>query len=531
MTVQWHILIILKLGPAQPSIQPSTRPAPLPVNGERDDSSRLSAEDSIHEPPSQEAYQPISNHQISQNTNGNNRPTRSVRKRKRNEVEDNIEGTYLSRLGREDAKEQEYRLATKRRNHGSSLVPVDAAIADHSSSASGDESETESLDEIESGEQENVDGDIPQHETVSNTKDGTDIEKSSRTVFLGNVSTLAIKSKSARKKLVDHLASITSSLPNQGKAHRVESLRFRSTAFASPGIPRKAAFVKKDLMDTTTKSSNAYAVYTTQLAAREASKRFNGSVVLDRHLRADLVAHPAKVDHRRCVFVGNLGFVDDMTSMDAAEDEVKKSPPKKVKEPADVEEGLWRQFGKAGVVESVRVVRDKTTRVGKGFAYVQFEDANAVEKALLYNGKKFPPMLPRILRVTRAKNVKKLGGQVEKDSRKPQLERNRGMSTAYSPKTPAQLQSLSGRASKLFGRAVAAQIKAKETRQSKGSEAAYPAKKPETFVFEGYRASRQQGKGAVRTGGSGRSQGKPRNRSSRRGAEFKAKGRKKGVRD
>jgi nucleolar protein 12 len=83
----------------------------------------------------------------------------------------------------------------------------------------------------------------------------------------------------------------------------------------------------------------------------------------------DGVAHPAKTDHRRCVFVGNLGFVDDESLLDqGGENERKRS-----KIPSDIEEGLWRQFGKAGTVESVRVVRDEKTRVGKGFAYVQFE--------------------------------------------------------------------------------------------------------------------------------------------------------------
>jgi nucleolar protein 12 len=122
-------------------------------------------------------------------------------------------------------------------------------------------------------------------------------------------------------------------------------------------------------MGATTKSSNAYVVYSTAYAAREAAKRLNGTVVLDRHLRVDGVAHPAKTDHRRCVFVGNLGFVDDESMLDqGGENERKRS-----KIPSDIEEGLWRQFGKAGVVESVRVVRDEKTRVGKGFAYVQFE--------------------------------------------------------------------------------------------------------------------------------------------------------------
>jgi len=173
--------------------------------------------------------------------------------------------------------------------------------------------------------------------------------------------------------------------PQAGKPkHKVESLRFRSTAFAGNSLPKKAAFAKKELMVATTKSTNAYVVYTTTVAAREAVRRLNGTMVLDRHLRVDGVAHPAKTDHRRCVFVGNLGFVDDESMLDqSGENERKRS-----KIPSDVEEGLWRQFSKAGEVESVRVVRDEKTRVGKGFAYVQFKDANSVESALLYNEKK-----------------------------------------------------------------------------------------------------------------------------------------------
>jgi nucleolar protein 12 len=190
-------------------------------------------------------------------------------------------------------------------------------------------------------------------------------------VFLANVSTTAITDKKAKRALLDHMASFLSALPVQnGKGkHKVESIRFRSTAYAGGGLPKKAAFATKNLMEATTKSTNAYVVYSTAFAAREAVKRLNSTMVLDRHLRVDGVAHPAKTDHRRCVFVGNLGFVDDESMMDqGGENDRKRS-----KIPSDVEEGLWRQFGKAGTVESVRVVRDEKTRVGKGFAYVQFQ--------------------------------------------------------------------------------------------------------------------------------------------------------------
>lgn len=277
----------------------------------------------------------------------------------------------MSQLAREEFKENERHGQTtqnKRRSPEKLVGHTEEVDSSNGESGSG----PSSVDDIKKDEDDSME-DVPQHETMVTSKEDLDLEKSSRTVFLANVSTLAIKSKTAKKTLLDHLASFASELPTQNAKHGVESLRFRSTAFASTGIPRKAAFARKELMDTTTKSTNAYAVYTTQLAAREATKRLNGTMVLERHLRVDAVAHPAKTDHRRCVFVGNLGFVDDASNMNAAEDEENNKRPRKAKEPADIEEGLWRQFGNAGTVESIRVVRDKTTRVGKGFAYVQFE--------------------------------------------------------------------------------------------------------------------------------------------------------------
>jgi len=291
------------------------------------------------------------------------------RKRKRKQADDDVEGMYMQKLAREEARED----AKRRRKQ----KPEEASTSPHNAKGTDIreevESELDSVEVVTGDERDSSPAYAPQHESLGPTKADSDLEKASRTVFLGNVSTAAIKSKNGKKILVDHLASFLSSLPKQDILHRVESLRFRSTAFSSSAVPKKAAFAKKELMDSTTQSTNAYAVYSTQLAAREATKRLNGSIVLERHLRVDSIAHPAKTDHRRCVFVGNLGFVDDESATKAAEDEANGRRPRKGKEPADLEEGLWKQFGKAGAIESVRVPRDKTTRVGKGFAYVQFE--------------------------------------------------------------------------------------------------------------------------------------------------------------
>ncbi|KAL6720728.1 Nucleolar protein 12 [Lecanora helva] len=512
---------IFKFGPVKPSAKPSLPTASLVPKNNANNPHEISAEASEITERTRlrtsvgDLHQSSSNVEASQLSN--NDQARSTRKRKRPDTDD-LEGRYLQQLAREEAKEQSH-LQSRRQRERRQLEVTKRIPSDDSLSGSDKASKNEDGDT-------DVSEDEPlQHESLDASKEEKDFEKSSRTVFLANVSTSAIKSKSSKKALLEHLVSFAPSLPDSTGKIEIESFRFRSTAFANAAVPRKAAFAKKELMDATTQSTNAYAVYNTALAAREASKNLNGSMILGRHLRVDLVAHPAKTDHRRCVFVGNLGFVDDMTKINLAEGNEDQESLKKAKEPADVEEGLWRQFSKAGAVESVRVIRDKTTRVGKGFAYVQFEEPNSVEKALLYNEKKFPPMLPRILRVTRAKNIKKASSQKDE---KVQLKSAPNSSTMHKPKVPGRVQSLSGRAPKLLGRAGAANLKAAGKFSGHSLKVSSVGKSPEAIVFEGYRASRQQGKGTLKLGGSGKSKGKPRTRSSRRGAEFKARGRKKG---
>lgn len=297
------------------------------------------------------------------------------RKRKRRQDEDDLEGKYLQKLAREEEQEQEQR-AAERRLKRQRLEAQEGAESETKESEDGGEGSDDSDDVMEDVSDSDGDDsaplDIPQHESLAPSKEARELEKSSRTVFLSNVSTLAITSKSANKELLRHLSSHLEALPQAGTnstKHKIESLRFRSTAYAGAKLPKKAAFAKKELMAATTKSTNAYVVYTTAVAAREAVKKLNGTVVLDRHLRVDGVAHPSKIDHRRCVFVGNLGFVDDESMLEQDGENARK----RSKIPSDVEEGLWRQFSKAGEVESVRVIRDEKTRVGKGFAYVQFK--------------------------------------------------------------------------------------------------------------------------------------------------------------
>jgi nucleolar protein 12 len=413
------------------------------------------------------------------------------RKRRKIRQEKDIESTYLHKLAKKDATDAARSKSTQARKQ------------QKNTNDEAEEELTSSAGESEDGDAglvtNDADGDLPQHESLAKTAAVSDSDKMMRTVFLGNVSTSAIKSKSAKNTLLDHLRSAVRDLPERKPAHKVESLRFRSTAFASGAGPKKAAFLKGELMDQTTHSTNAYVVYTTELAALRAAPKLNGTVVLDRHLRADSLAMPTRIEHRRCVFVGNLSFVDEETQDQTNDDGTPHRPKAKV--PADAEEGLWRAFSKVGKVESVRVVRDKETRIGKGFAYVQFFDENAVEAALLMNDKKFPPMLPRKLRVMRAKRTKQkaIGGNnankaTNRDSRRQ----------------------VSGRADKRF-----------VTTGKPGMRNTSGPRTKEGVIFEGHRASKSSRESNVVSKHRKRHAVKPSTRSSKRGAAFKAAGGKR----
>lgn len=410
------------------------------------------------------------------------------KKRKRGDKEE-IEDAYLRKLAREEEKEEEQRQKKRK------------TTEDDDDDDDDEEEDGDSSDEADNNDEAEESFTIPKHESLAEATDAnaTEVEKAARTVFLGNVSVECINSKSAEKALKKHLESFIPDLADNTPPHKIESIRFRSTAFGS-SLPKRAAFAKKDIMDATTKSTNAYAVYTTKVAAREAVKRLNGSVLLNRHLHVDSVAHPTKVDHRRCVFVGNLPFVDDESQTPVAEGE----KPKSKKPASDIEEGLWVQFAKCGKVESVRVVRDAKTRVGKGFAYVQFVDENGVEAALQLNEQKFPPMLPRKLRITRCKAEKKKDkARGPPPSKSPRANGKAG----YAPKLTEEQKSLQGRARSMLGKVAKAQTK-------------------EGFVFEGHRASEKQGKSGLKFKGSGGKKKGPNGRKSRSAGWKKSGGKK-----
>lgn len=205
------------------------------------------------------------------------------RKRKRGAAGEDVEETYMRRIAKEEEKADEKRKAEYAKRQKSTQDEGDSDDED-------DKSDVDDSDDIEAEP-------VPVHESMTGGDKADDVEKSNRTVFLGNVSTQAIKSKAAKKTLLRHLGSFCSTLSESTGPHKIESIRFRSVPFSSGGgIPKRASFARQEILDETTPSTNAYAVYSTVQAARKAPAALNGSLVLDRHIRVDSIAHPAAID-------------------------------------------------------------------------------------------------------------------------------------------------------------------------------------------------------------------------------------------
>uniref|UniRef100_A0A060TBA3 Nucleolar protein 12 n=1 Tax=Blastobotrys adeninivorans TaxID=409370 RepID=A0A060TBA3_BLAAD len=302
-----------------------------------------------------------------------------------------------------------------------------------------DNDKEDSDDEESDNESDASDEEADESEDKSKLLNSSELEKAEATVFVGNVASSVITDKKQYKAFNNLFSEIGT----------IKSIRFRSIAF-SEMLPRKAAYIKQKLHPKRD-AVNAYVVFADKKHVAQALE-LNGTVFLDHHLRVDSVAHPAKQDNKRSVFVGNLDF-------------------------ETTEEQVWKHFNDCGEIEYVRLVRDSKTNVGKGFGYVQFKDSMCVPKALLMNEKVMEGAegsKGRKLRISRCKNIKapsSLGG-------------NKGKAVGLTSAEKTKL----GRAKRVLGKAGRAEV---------------------NKIVEGTRAKPGQMVPGLKLGGKGKRKGKP----------------------
>mmetsp|Transcript_19387 Transcript_19387/g.28588 ORF Transcript_19387/g.28588 Transcript_19387/m.28588 type:complete len:376 (+) Transcript_19387:117-1244(+) len=215
-----------------------------------------------------------------------------------------------------------------------------------------------------------------------------------RTVFVGNLA-----SGTSRKALASLFKT----------CGKVKSSRIRSVATAgvkvSPeqagnqNLVRKVSFNKNQLLETSKKTVQGYVVFEEVESVEEALKLNNSSIPNGGDgllLRVDR-AKPT-VDSARSVFVGNLPYAADETSL--------------------------RDHFKAGcgfeedVINNVRIVRDSETMQCKGFGYILLKDKSYVPYAIDMHESTYKKRELRVMVAGSKFKSTRNGGRKDKDKKK-----------------------------------------------------------------------------------------------------------------
>lgn len=140
-----------------------------------------------------------------------------------------------------------------------------------------------------------------------------------------------------------------------GKFGKVQAVWLRCAALADPAMPKKVAVIKQEFHPDR-RSISAFVRFEKAESATEALS-LTGTEFQEQHITVTRLfggsniggqGAAAKRDMSKGVFVGNLPFgIED--------------------------EALWLHFRECGQITDVRVVRDKTNGLGKGFGYVNFD--------------------------------------------------------------------------------------------------------------------------------------------------------------
>jgi RNA recognition motif-containing protein len=178
-------------------------------------------------------------------------------------------------------------------------------------------------------------------------------DQQGRTLFIGNI------------PLSQTIKSIKQLCSEFGK---VESVRLRSVPTAGTKVDeagnqdlvRKVCANHRQFGDQKG-AFNAYVVFKEAASVGQAVAGANNRVLDERHLRLD-TASPSHFDPKKSVFVGSLQHYAD-------EEELREHFANKLTNGHDD-------------IDSVRIIRDPETLVGKGFAYVLFKSRDCVLKAL-----------------------------------------------------------------------------------------------------------------------------------------------------
>ncbi|KAI5986165.1 hypothetical protein EDD15DRAFT_2532529 [Pisolithus albus] len=274
----------------------------------------------------------------------------------------------------------------------------------------------------------------------------TSEQRDARTIFIGNVPPEAAQERPLQKRLRQAYLNDASDDKKKARQHdRDRAASWREAhpdddtpktdekKFLTPSQKKKIAFINHHI-HSDADSVHAYIVFAYPKppelrppnlpppppvmdpfeAARLALEKCNGTMFMDRMLRVDAVRHSetspspnataaatnlAVGDPKLTVFIGNLDFAskeDDLRVFFETLIHAERGPPPQDSDSDDTKHGTW--------VTRVRMIRDKDTQLGKGFAYVQFIDRSCVDEILALEPDRLK-FAKRKLRVQRCKTI------------------------------------------------------------------------------------------------------------------------------
>ncbi|KAL6737525.1 hypothetical protein Aduo_011159 [Ancylostoma duodenale] len=181
----------------------------------------------------------------------------------------------------------------------------------------------------------------------------------------------------------------------------IESVRMRSVMPTKETITKRIAHISHNFHEKQT-SVNFYVKFKDEESVQKALA-YNGTI-LDRHrIRVDTCTSKAEYDRKLTVFVGkfNVNLIGIGNSYSGRCPVVVSNLPLDANE--DELADLFEE--NVGGVSFVRCVKDQTTGMGKGFAFVVFESASSVPLALSMTGLQFQK---RDLRITKVMKKAKI---------------------------------------------------------------------------------------------------------------------------
>src|ERR1700722_8135351 len=122
-------------------------------------------------------------------------------------------------------------------------------------------------------------------------------------------------------------------------------------------------------------------------AARLAVDRSDGTDFMERRIRVDRVTKQSKEasggDPKLSIFVGNLDFASKEEDLRVFFEGIVSAERGPLIGQGEDEEGITDVKNPKSWVTRVRIVRDKDTQLGKGFAYVQFAVSSYISRYIL----------------------------------------------------------------------------------------------------------------------------------------------------